>query len=103
MYDELEQRDTVVVALSQEDVEFGKAAEMASRFQPKPRFEMVHDLERKESLAFDRTTAYMIDKEGVVREIFPMIIHSRPSWQIVVKELDKMLGKKEAMEAGAGK
>ena len=62
MYDEFEQRDTVVVALSQEDVELSKAAEMGARFEPAPRFDIVHDLERKETLAYDRTTAYLIDK-----------------------------------------
>ena len=103
MYAEFEARDTVVVALSQEDVDMAKASEMGTRFDPKPRFDLVHDLERKETLAYDRTTAYLIDKKGVVRQIFPMIIHARPSWQVVLKEVDAMIAKDKVVEAGAGK
>ena len=92
MYDEFEARDTVVVALSQEDVDLAKAGEMAARFAPR-RFEIVHDLERRETPTYDRTTTYLIDERGIVREIFPMIIHARPSWRILLRELDLQIGR----------
>lgn len=103
MYNEFEARDTHVIALSQEDESLDKAGTMGTRFKPSPPFDLVHDLQRKETLAYDRTTAYLIDKEGVVRQIFPMIIHARPSWKVVLKELDAMIAKKKPIEANAGK
>lgn len=39
----------------------------------------------------DRTTAYLVDADGVVRQIFPMTIHHRPSWRALLGELDALL------------
>ena len=39
---------------------------------------------------FDRTTAYFIDSEGVVRQVFPMLIHSRPSWDAILGEIERL-------------
>ncbi len=91
----------MVVALSQEDRSLQDFAKMPARFESL-RFPVVADLQRRETAAYDRTTAYLIDKEGVVREIFPMIIHARPSWRIVLGEVEKLeraAGK--AAEAGS--
>ena len=35
-------------------------------------------------------TAYLIDKTGIVRQIFPMKIHQRPSWKAVLREVDAL-------------
>ena len=79
----------MVVALSQEDKELEKFAEMPARF-PDLRFPILADFDRKETLGYDRTTAYLIDETGVVREVFPMIIHARPSWDVVLGEVRKL-------------
>ena len=81
-----------MVAISQEDTALDTFAGMPSRLKPAPRFPVLADLNRKDTLAYDRTTAYLIDKQGIVREIFPMIIHARPSWDVVLDEI-KALGK----------
>ena len=89
MYDDLEMLDTVVVAIAQEDeslADHGKF--LKSGFEPAPRFDIVADLDRAETKAYDRTTAYLIDKEGTVRQIFPMIIHARPAWEAILREID---------------
>jgi len=93
MYDQFTELDTRVVAISQEDEELSKFAAMPGRLKPMPRFDILADLMRKETLAYDRTTAYLIDRQGIVRQIFPMVIHTRPSWKIILKETKKMLGK----------
>ena len=91
MYDQFSALDTKVVAISQEDEELQLFAGMPARLKPEPRFAVLADLERKHSLAYDRTTAYLIDKQGIVRQIFPMVITTRPSWKIVLAETKKML------------
>ena len=89
MYERFEALDTVVVALSQEDDDLALAAGMAETVDAP--FAFAFDLERQKSVAYDRTTAYLIDKRGVVREIFPMIIHARPSWKIILREVERMV------------
>lgn len=60
-----------------------------ARSEPFP-FEVVADLDRQISHGYDRTTAYLIDKRGVVRQVFPMLIHFRPSWKAVLGEVEKL-------------
>ena len=90
VYDEFEKRDTVVIAVAQEDKDLKQHGQMAARIKPKPRFDIVADLGRADTTPYDRTTAYLIDRTGRVRQIFPMLIHSRPSWRAVLSEIDRM-------------
>ena len=89
MYQQFEDLETQVIAISQEDTDLDKAAQMAERVEAP--FDILFDLDRKHSGEFDRTTAYLIDKRGIVREVFPMIIHARPSWEIILREVERML------------
>lgn len=88
MYDDVEALDTVVVAIAQEDTTLADHGKFLKGFEPGPRFEILADLERAETKAYDRTTAYLVDKEGIVRQIFPMIIHARPAWEAILGEID---------------
>ena len=56
-----------------------------------PSFDIVADLNRKKTKRYHRTTAYLIDKTGVVRQVFPMLVHSRPSWKAILGEMDRIL------------
>jgi peroxiredoxin len=90
MYDELEKRDTVVVAIAQEDKDLESHGKMAQKLKPSPRMDLVADLDRRDTLEYDRTTMYLIDKKGAVRQIFPMMIHMRPTWFAVLNEIDRL-------------
>lgn len=90
LYDEFEKRDTVVIAVAQEDKDLKSHGQILSHFKPKPRFEIVADLNREKTGQYKRTTAYLIDKQGVVRQVFPMLIHSRPSWYAILSEIDRL-------------
>ena len=81
MYGEFEKRNTVVIAVAQEDTTMNKHNRIRKNFKPRPRFQLAADLGRNHTSHYDRTTAYLIDKKGIVRQIFPMLIHARPSWQ----------------------
>jgi hypothetical protein len=64
---------------------------MAQRLGSVPPFEVLHDLKRQRTAPYDRTTAYLIDKNGQVRQVFPMLIHMRPSWEPVLREVAKLV------------
>ena len=76
--------------LSQEDVDLESFARMPATLKPSPRFPVLADLERAKTPEYDRTSAYLIDAQGIVRQIFPMIIHARPSWGIILREVEKL-------------
>ena len=90
MYDEFEKRDTVVIAIAQEDKDLQSHAKILKSFKPKPRFPIALDVGREQTEKYKRTTAYLIDTEGIVQQIFPMLIHSRPSWSAILSEIDQL-------------
>lgn len=92
MYDEFEKRDTVVIAVAQEDKDLKSHGRMLSAFSEKTPFDIVADLGREQTQRYDRTTSYLIDKDGVVREIFPALIHMRPTWKAVLNRIDALGG-----------
>jgi len=90
-YDGFTQRDTVVIAISQEDKDIASAAKFMRHFgSDGPSFTLAADLNREKTQRFRRTTTYLIDKQGVVREIFPAIIHQRPGWSAVLNRIDEL-------------
>ena len=92
LYDEFTKLDTTVIAIAQEDKTLKTHARFLKNFGDGPAFDIVADLKRKNTKRYDRTTAYLIDKEGVVRQIFPMLIHSRPSWRAILHEVELLAG-----------
>lgn len=84
----MEEAGTKVVAISQEDTELKAFAKMPERLGDS--LPILADLSREKTPFLDRTTAYLVDKEGIVRQIFPMIIHARPSWDVVIGEMAKL-------------
>ncbi len=51
---------------------------------------MVADLNHEHTPTYKQTTAYLIDRGGVVRQVFPMLIHHRPSWKAILNEIDRL-------------
>ena len=90
MYGEFTKRDAVVIAVAQEDKDLESHGKFLSHFNPAPPFDIVADVSRRNTKKYDRTTVYLIDKEGVVRQVFPMLIHHRASWRAVLHELDRI-------------
>ncbi len=92
--DELEALNTVVVGLSQEDKDLASAGKMAKGWPDPLPFELVFDFDRAVTKAYDRTSAYLIDEQGVVRQVFPMLIHHRPSWEALLGEVRGLANEK---------
>ncbi len=80
----------MVIAVAQEDTDLKKHGLMLKKFATAPPFDIVADLGRENTKRYRRTTAYLIDKAGVVREIFPMLIHHRATWQPILNEIDAL-------------
>jgi len=90
-YDEFEKRNTIVIAVSQEDTDLKLHAKFLKAFKgPTPRFDIVADLNREKTDRFDHTTTYLIDRSGVVREIFPATVRMRPDWRAILNRIDEL-------------
>lgn len=90
IYPEFEALDTVAIAVAQEDEDLKSHGKMLKSFDPPAPFMVVADIDRQVTQRYDRTTAYLIDKQGTVRQVFPMMIHYRSSWHAVLKEVKKL-------------
>lgn len=90
MYDEFQKSDTVVIAISQEDTDLKSHGNFLKLFKKTPPFDIVADLNREVTKPYDRTTAYLIDKKGIVRQIFPMLIGSRANWKSILGEVERI-------------
>lgn len=78
----------IVIAISQEEEDLSKALSMAQKTVVG--FPLVHDVERGTAPQLDRTTAYYVDADGVVRQVFPMSAYLRPSAEVVLAEIERL-------------
>ena len=88
-----------MIGMSQEEKDLSRALEMAAKTRVK--FPLVHDVMRQTAPGFDRTNAYFLDEEGIVRQVFPMSAYMRPSSTLVLDEIARILesdGKRAASE-----
>jgi hypothetical protein len=85
-----------VIAVAQEDRDLESHGKFRDLFKPSPRFEIVADLDRRDTGRYGRTTTYLIDREGVVRQVFPNVIHHRASWEAILAESQRVLGGEKA-------
>jgi len=90
MYNEFDARDTVAIAIAQEDKDLETHAKFLTKFGSKPPFFIVADIGREQTQRYDRTTTYLIDKKGVVREVFPGTVRTRPNWKAVLNRMDEL-------------
>ena len=69
MYDEVEALDAIVIAIAQEDRDLESNGKFHANVKPEPRFELCADFQRNDTKRYERTSTYLIDKQGVVQEI----------------------------------
>ena len=80
----------MAIAIAQEDKNLEEFAQFqSSGFEPAPRFELVADLNRRVTKRYNRTSTYLVDENGVVQEIFPMLLRYRASWASILDELER--------------
>jgi len=88
-WSEFEARGIEVIALAKETGELSELAATAQRFPDRP-FVLVGAVGGKGVESYARTTGYLIDSEGVVRQVFPMETYNRPRWWAVLNEIDRL-------------
>lgn len=90
-YDDFTDRDTVAIAISQEDKDLASHSKFLKAFgSDGPPFKILADLERAKTTQLDRATTYLIDKSGKVVEIFPATVTKRPNWDVVLGRIDAL-------------
>lgn len=62
-------------------------------------FQLAFDLGGQATGPYDRVTAYLIDREGIVRQIYPMTVRSRPSSVILAKDVLALAAEQRAADA----
>lgn len=90
MYDQFEAKNTAVIAIAQEDQDLESHAKFMAEQRKELRFRIVADLNRAKTTMLDHTTTYLIDRDGVVRQIFPATVTLRPDWRAVLNELERL-------------
>jgi len=90
MWDEFEQRAVRVVAIAQEDTSLEQHGRFYKIFGDDRPFHLAADLNREKTEPYDRTTTYVIDSAGVVRQVFPQLIHHRATWRAILNEMDRL-------------
>ena len=92
LVDEFDARDTVVVTIANEEESLDASLAIRNHLGGEdPRFVSLVDLADITSESMERTTAYLVDGAGKVRQVFPMEIYSRPSWWAILNEIDTIL------------
>lgn len=104
MYDAFRERGVSVIAIAQEDTDLESHAKFLEGFEPEPHFEIVADLGRAKTAAFDHVTTYLIARDGTVQQVFPNLIRFRASWNAILGEIDRHAkpAKDEALLDGSG-
>ena len=89
-YDTVDRLGATAIAVAQEDTDLESHGKFLARFPSTPRFDIVADLNRAATPRYRRTTTYVIDREGIVRQIIPNTVRSRAAWPAVFKELERL-------------
>ncbi len=95
-WDQFASQDVFAIAVAQEDEDLESHGRFYKPFGDDRPFEIVADLEGKTLGSYERTATYLIDEKGVVREVFPALIHMRPSWFAVRNRLQEIVGAADA-------
>ena len=56
-----------------------------------PPFPLLADVGQKQTKRIEQTTAYLIDADGIVRQVFPMQTYARGALQAILREADRIL------------
>lgn len=90
IHDEFEGRGIGVIAIAQEDKTLDQHARLPDRLPDGYAFEVVADLNREKTPRYDRVTTYYITSDGIVRQVFPQLIHHRAAWRAILNEIDRL-------------
>lgn len=67
-----------------------KASGILDGLEVAPEYPILVDVNREGTPRFERTTVYLIDEEGVVRQVLPMMTHMRATAGVLLAEMDRL-------------
>ena len=86
---ELEKRGLRVIGLALEETDPADTKKFLKGVGESPPFPFVSDVGRKQTKRYEQTTAYLIDANGVVRQVFPMQTYARGGVGALLREIDR--------------
>ena len=89
-YESFAERQTRVLAVDQEDASLDGLLQLTERIGELP-FDVTTDLDRRATARYERVTTYLLDRNGVVLEIFPSHPGVWMPWDAVLQRIDDHL------------
>lgn len=89
LYAEFEERDVAILGISSEERNMMDHANVIGELGFMPEWDLVTDIGYRHD-AYERTTAYFVERTGEVRQVFPMEIYDRPPWWAILNEIDRL-------------
>ena len=78
-----------IIAISQDDLSLEKFADILPRFKNSG-ITIAADIGYVNHREYARTTSYLVDERGIIRQIFPMEVYGRaPTWALL-NEMDRI-------------
>ena len=94
--------ETVAIAVAQEEKSLQDLGKIYTNFRPRPRFPLVADIGYKKTAAYDRVSAYLIDKQGKVAQVFDSMVHFRPPLTALLHEVRALQARQNQTASAAG-
>lgn len=94
--------DTVAIAVAQEEKSLQDLGKIYTHFRPRPRFPLVADIGHRRTTAYDRVSAYLIDKQGKVAQVFDSMVHFRPPLTAVLEEIRALQARQNQAASAIG-
>jgi hypothetical protein len=91
IWGEFEERGVQVLAIAKETGDLSELEKTAARFPDRP-FVLLGAVEGRGVERYARTTGYLLDSDGIVKQVFPMETYNRPRWWAVLHEIDRIFG-----------
>lgn len=79
-----------MVAIAQEDESLEVAPGIWNGLEAPPTYPIMADINRKGTPRYERTTVYLVDGKGVVRQVLPMMTHMRATAAVLLSEIDRL-------------
>jgi glutathione peroxidase-family protein len=90
LYKEFVARGVEIVAFSNEEKSFMAHTKVIGQLGESPPYPILCDAKRKATPRYERTTAYLVGRDGTVQQVFPMEVYDRPPWWAILNEIDRL-------------
>ncbi len=90
-YETIEASGLSIIGLALEETSAADTKKFVPSMGGEPPFPLVSDVERVQTKGFEQTTSYLIDADGVVRQVYPMLTYARGSMRAMLRDVERVL------------